>query len=152
MDWWLAGFVYLCLFILVAGIPAILAQAGGTWPGIVIALFLFFCAIVLIDGSFFTMYRLEEGGLVITTQLRHFSVPYRSMVRIKTTGFLGLFSVPFPRRRSFSLSSHGYVITLEGEQWGAVTISPSTPDGFINELLERIDRERSERATVVRTD
>ena len=71
------------------------------------------------------------------------------MREVRPIGLRGLFS--FRGRKRFSASLHGYQISLRGEHWKTITISPVNRDTFINELMEYVEQERSGRATVVRS-
>jgi hypothetical protein len=148
MDWWVALIVLVIIFGLVLLIPLFLWSSIPHWQGIAAALAMVLGVLYLVDSCFFTRYQLHENGLAVDSQLRHFFFPYRSMVRIEPKGFLGLIS--FWRFKRFALSSRCYAITLRGQLWTQITLSPSNTHQFIEQLLHNIDTERSSRATDVR--
>lgn len=147
-DWWVSvlGVVLVALFLSVG--------AGAMWSTIVlwerailigVALLL---AVSIIDKIFFTVYELGPDKLVMHTQLRRITIPYREMIEIVPGGFRNLFSTR--RRKRFALSLHSLTIKVRDQYWDEVSISPDAHDVFLDQLLGRIDKERSRRATVSR--
>ena len=142
----MAACALLLVFFLVAAIPLLLWSQVPFWESGITALCTAIVVLYTIDTCFFTTYRLDQDDLVITSQLRHFSFPYRAMVRIQPAGLLGLVSVG--RRRRFALSTRCYAISLHDNLWTTITISPANPNQFIEQMLHKIDEERSSRSTV----
>lgn len=146
MDWWVAVLAIIFLSLFVVAVPLLFHSDLTWWKIALTAAFAVGAVLYLVDILFFTYYSLEEEGLVITSQLRHFLFPYRSMTRIRQGNIMGL--VSFGHRRRFALSAHCYYIDLENQEWRVISISPRQRDIFINQLLQNIDKERSKRATV----
>jgi hypothetical protein len=146
MDWWVAALAFLLVAMLLAALVSVV-QASLSWWEMLLAVggVIVFLA-GFIDSAFFTTYVINDDALVVASQLRHFILPYRSMVTVRQSGVWGLFS--FGYRKRFALSAHGYEIVLADQAWRVVSFSPNDREHFIEELLSRVDRERSKRATV----
>lgn len=146
MDWWVSVCTFCVLGILVAMLPSVILSGVPLWQSIPIVFVIALLILTLVDSAFFTSYWLEESNLRISSQLREFCLPYRSMRTIQSSGLRGLFT--FGNRKRFSFSLTGYDIFLEGQSWKVISLSPRDRDQFISQLLSRIDAERSRRVTV----
>lgn len=146
MDWWVAIGIMLALVVLLASVPRIIWSGLNTWSIMVTVLTLVFFVLSLVDVAFFTYYIIDDQGLTITSQLRHYVLPFTSMTAVRSVGARGLFS--FGSRKRFSLSAHGYDIALEDCSWKVISVSPELKDQFLDTLLTRIDIERSRHATI----
>lgn len=148
MDWWVAGFTLLVIAVLSASIPVLI---NATIPGYQIALgvlgVLAFIAYIA-DTIFFTYYQLDDEGLTVSTQLKHFHVAYREMREIRPIGFRAL--ITNRKRKRFALSTKAVELKITDHHWPAITLSPHDRESFLNHLLEHIDIERSSRATIER--
>ncbi len=145
MDWWVAFLVLLFVFFLAAGIPLMLwTELISRAAALVTSLILFGVIIYFIDIAFYSVYVLDDEGLTIVSHLRQAMFPYRNMRALQPGGVLALFS--FARRKRFALSRKNVIIKLAGSPWNAISVSPRDRDVFINQILERIDHERSRRS------
>lgn len=147
MDWWVALGVFFLLTFLFVSMPFILWYDLPWSYKLMAVLGLIGMFLYLTDLSFFTKYRLEKEGLVIKSQIRRLLFSYRDMEEIKLGNIWGLFSLG--KRKRFALSSKCLSIRLRRGIWKVVTISPKEQQEFLDELLKRVDNERSRRATLV---
>ena len=146
MDWWVAIGVVMVVLFLVISLPVVVWSSLPIWE-VALAVLLLTCTILsLVDVAFFTYYILSEEGLVITSQLRRYVIPFCAMTSVRSVGIKGL--ITFARRKRFSLSARGYDISLDEGPWRVISVSPDLRDTFLDTLLSRIDRERSQHATV----
>jgi hypothetical protein len=148
MDWWVAVGVVLVLCALLASIPLVIWQDFTLTTRVVATLVLLATILYVIDLTFFTFYRLDSEGLSIVSQLRHFYFPYRTMSQIQQDNLFGL--VTIGRKKRFALSANCLKIKMVNGQFSAITVSPRKKQEFIEELLKRIEAERTARATVSR--
>lgn len=145
MDWWVAVGVIFVLLFLIGSLPLIM------WSGLPVlvvlssVLIISFSVLSFVDVAFFTYYLIDDQGLVITSQLRRYVLPFSAMTTVRSVGLKGLFTVA--HRKRFALSARGYDIALEGAAWKVVSVSPELQDQFLDTLLSRIDLERSRHAT-----
>jgi hypothetical protein len=145
IDWWVAAIVVFLIIVVAAGIPLVLWSAPITrWGGLLVALVLAAYVLYLIDLAFYSVYILDNNELIITSHLRHAAFPYRLMRALQPGGFWALFSVAHQKR--FALSRKNVIIKLASGPWKTISVSPRDRDAFINQILERIDHERSRRA------
>ena len=146
MDWWVATVVLLFLAVFVVAVPYLL-WSKLSWLVIAVTIgFALFVILYVVDVMFFTYYYLDTDALIITSQLRYFSFPYRTMTKIKRGNVFSLLSRGGHRR--FALSTHCYTIQMEGAPWNTISVSPKEQDKFMNRLLHNIDIERSRHATI----
>lgn len=147
MDWWVALSVFFILTFLFVSIPFILWYDLPWSYKLLAVLGLIGMFLYLTDLSFFTRYRLGKEGLIIKSQIRQLLFSYRDMEEIKLGNVWGLFSLG--KRKRFALSGRCLSISLRRGIWKVVTISPKEQQEFLDELLKRVDSERSRRATLV---
>jgi len=150
MDWWVIIPLSILLIALIAIIPMLtvldISLIARIFAGGVVA----FTFLYIVDSAFFTYYLLTDAALVVVSQLRHFEFPYRAMREVRPIGLRGLFS--FRSRKRFATSARGFQITLHGERWKNITVSPLERDTFIRELMEHVEADRSERATATKAN
>lgn len=145
MDWWVACLVLVFVFFLAAGIPLMLwTDLMGRAAALVASAILLAVIIYFIDIAFYSVYVLDDEGLTVVSHLRQALFPYRNMRSLQPGGVLALFS--FARRKRFALSRKNVIIKLAGSPWSAISVSPRERDVFVNQILERIDHERSRRS------
>lgn len=146
MDWWVGLVFGLVISVLVAAIPLILwsETVSATVTGISVVI-LVLMSIYYIDIAFYTYYVLDREQLVITSHIRQLFFPYRTMTSLQPGGLHGLLSVGNKKR--FALSRRNVIIKLTKGPWKAISVSPKDKELFIQTILERIDRERSSRAS-----
>ena len=146
MDWWLAAAVFFVIVLLISCIPIIAWQPLLPEYKVLAVCALIITLLYLIDLAFFSRYFLEKDGLLIRSQLRSSFFSYREMLEIRPGGITGLISRGNLKR--FALSANCLVINLKpGASWRRITVSPKDSQGFVNQLLQRIDRERTHRAS-----
>ena len=148
MDWWIAAGIVCLLLALLAAIPYIALNTPAWQQKLAASCGLIAIILYVVDGAFFTRYQLRDEGLVIISQLHYVLIPYREMKEIRPSGFHGLIS--FGKKKRFALSANCLAIYLRKNYWSVVTVSPKKRDAFVDQLLKRIDHERSKRATVIR--
>ena len=146
MDWWVAAGVISSVLLLVAILPILMWSGLPFMVTLISVLVVSFTLLSFVDVAFFTYYVIDDEGLVVTSQLRRYVLPYSSMTAVRSVGFKGLFTIA--GRKRFALSGHGYDIALDGASWKVVSVSPELRDQFLDTLLNRIDNERSQHATV----
>src|SRR3984957_16611229 len=119
MDWWVIIPLGFLLIALITMIPVLSTMGISRLAEVFASAVVAFTILYIVDTALFTYYALTVTGLVITSQLRHFEFPYRSMRERRPTGLLGLFS--FRTRKRFAASIHAYQITLQNEHWKSIT-------------------------------
>jgi hypothetical protein len=102
----------------------------------------------IIDKIYFTIYELNDEGLVVHTQLRAVAIKYRDMSEIVPSGFRAL--ITRRKHKRLALSRHNLTIKVRNNLWSSISVSPEPQDIFLDQLLAKIDGERSRRATVSR--
>jgi len=137
LDWWVAVLVGLVILIFLASIPFLLASSTGTPAKIIATLGVIFVILYMIDLSFFCTYILAAEELQIVSQLRSHRFAYKDMTGLRSGNMFGLISVPGKKR--FALSANCLVISMTGNQWKKITVSPSARDRFIESLVGRTE-------------
>ncbi|CAN5142709.1 hypothetical protein BH11PAT4_BH11PAT4_6890 [soil metagenome] len=146
MDWWVMGIFLLVIIALIAAIPLVLwtVAIGPVASGLsVLAMVL--GGIYYIDIAFYSYYVLDREQLVVTSHIRQLFFPYRTMLSLQPGGIHGLISVG--SRKRFALSRRNVIIKLAKGPWKSISVSPKDKELFIQTILERIDGERSSRAS-----
>jgi hypothetical protein len=146
MDWWVMAIFLLVITVIIAGIPLILwtATVGPVASGFTV-LALVLAGIYYIDIAFYSYYVLDREQLVVTSHIRQLFFPYRTMLSLQPGGIHGLISVGSKKR--FALSRKNVIIKLAKGPWKSISVSPKDKELFIQTILERIDSERSGRAS-----
>lgn len=121
---------------------------GVLWQRALVSGVALLLVVSMVDKIYFTIYELGAEGLTVHTQLRRVFVPYREMLEIVPSGVRALFSTK--RRKRFALSQHNLTIKIKDPLWTEISVSPDPSDVFLDQLLGKIDGERSRRATVSR--
>lgn len=146
MDWWVLLVVsFICLIGLV-GIPMVIWQPLTFLQSLAALLIIIITVLYVVDIAFFTSYYLEEEGLAVVSQMHYALFPYRTMSQIQQGGAWGLISMG--KKKRFALSSRCLQIKLTHGPYSLITVSPTESQEFVEELLQRIDNERSARASV----
>lgn len=146
MDWWVVGVFILVITVLIAGIPLILwTSSVGPVASAATVLAMVLGSIYYIDIAFYSYYVLDREQLVVTSHIRQLFFPYRTMVSLKPGGLHGLLSIGAKKR--FALSRKNVIIKLAKGPWKSISVSPKDQELFIQTILERIDGERSKRAS-----
>ncbi|MEI6477830.1 MAG: hypothetical protein WCO52_02485 [bacterium] len=143
MDWWVATGVVVLLVILVLMIPSTIFLVHTPLSSIIVAIGLVVSILLLVDRVFFTSYELLPEALLIRSQLRHYVIPYRSMRRVRRGSVMSLLSRG--RHKRFALSHENIVISLVGETWKTVSVSPVGGQQFTAILLDMIEDDRIHR-------
>lgn len=150
-DWWVhVGALVLIIVFLSSAIAIMWSQQlnATLWERALFSGVLLVFTVNIIDKVYFTVYELADGGMILHTQLREVAIPYREMQEIVPTGFRGLMSTK--HRKRFALSAHSLTVRVKDPIWKELTVSPESQDLFLDQLLGKIDGERSRRATVSR--
>jgi hypothetical protein len=147
-DWWVYfGAAILIIFYLIC-LVGILWSTALLWQRAIFAGVLLILLVSLVDKVYFTIYELNDTGLAIHSQLRKAFIPYREMREIVPSGVRALVSTR--RRKRFALSKRNITIKIKDKLWDEISVSPDPQDLFLDQLLGKIDGERSRRATVSR--
>jgi hypothetical protein len=148
MDWWVAALLVSFLAIIIAAIPMVLWLGGVTALHLGAALVIAATALYFIDIGFFMTYELGEQGLVVHRHVGSVTYSYRSMHSLKRGSVRHLFS--FGKHKRYSLSANCLVIMLNQGAYTTISVSPMLQQEFIDHILQKIDKERSSRATIAR--
>ncbi len=148
VDWWVqVGALVLIVFFLVT-VPYSLWASSPIWQRALIAGVSLIIVTSIVDKVYFTIYELGDESLSVHTQLRRLNIPYREMREIVPTGAKALFTTK--RRKRFALSLHNLTVKINDPLWDEISVSPQHSHYFLEQLLAKIDQERSRRATVSR--
>lgn len=137
--------------VLLAAIP-LLAMNGaqGLLVRFVAGMGAAFAALRLINLLYFTWYEVHPTALVIHTAVTRMEIPYRRITKVaQAAGWRALFSTPGRKRFATSVKT-GIVLTLADSDYRSVSLSPADRRAFLQVLLERIEADRSSRATKIR--
>ncbi len=150
-DFFVSAIFLLMIGILLAVIP-LLAMDGaqGLLVRLVAAMGAAFAALRLVNLLYFTWYEIHPTALVIHTAVTRMEIPYRRITKVaQAAGWRALFSTPGRKRFATSMRT-GIVLTLADSDYRSVSLSPLDRRAFLQVLLERIEADRSSRATKIR--
>jgi len=148
MDWWVLLAALAFLLLLFSMVPVTLwYSTSSVLMKTITTVIVLGMLIYLVDVFFYSSYILNADGLIISGNLRHVVIPYRSMRELKSGGIRSLVSLG--RHKRYALSRRSIVLKLNHEHWGSISLSPKHKDAFITALLQRIDLERAQRAVRV---
>lgn len=146
IDWWVLVILSALILMFVSIIPVALWMTTLSVPmTILLVIIAIGLALYFIDMTFYSMYVLQKDALHIVSNLRHAVFPYREMRALKPGGIAALFSRGVHKR--FALSRKNVIIKLAEGRWSTISVSPQDKDRFLHTILERIDSERSSRAS-----
>jgi hypothetical protein len=146
IDWWFLLYGIAVVLFITATIPlTIWNNLAGPWVTGVTVIILIVFALTYIDALLYTTYTLTKEGLVVSSVLHHAEYPYSQMRELRKTGLSSLIS--FGGSKRHALSRKALTIMLRGNQYSSATVSPADREGFMAALLEKIEYDRSHRAS-----